>query len=281
MAKGRQLIKLALFGKPITASLSPSIHRMFAEQFDLNISYELMETDAEGFPGALEQFRLGGGTGCNVTLPLKGDAWRLAANASREASQAQAANTLVYQASSGWMAYTTDGIGLVADLTVNHGIKLSGLRLLVLGAGGATASVLGSLLEGSPARLTLVNRNTDRAHALAKRFDTARRISVIDWEGLQSESDYDLIINATSLGHQGRAPELSRSLFAPGSVCYDLNYYKASLPLKQLCEDLGQPYIDGLGMLVEQAAASFHIWTGKKPDSGVVIDANRAGTSRV
>lgn len=276
MASARQLIKLALFGKPIKSSLSPSIHRMFADQFGLGISYELKETGAEAFPEALEDFRLGGGTGCNVTLPLKHEAWLLAGRSSKQASQAQAANTLVYEASSGWMAHTTDGEGLVTDLTVNHGIGLAGKRLLILGAGGATASVLGSLMEGGPTSTTLVNRNVARARVLAERFGTDHSISVINWERLQLESGFDLVINATSLGHQGKAPALKKSLFAPGSVCYDLNYYKASEPLKRCCEDMSQPYIDGLGMLVEQAAASFKIWTGKKPDSRAVINAHRS-----
>jgi shikimate dehydrogenase len=275
VAKGKELIRLALFGQPIKTSLSPSIHRMFADQFDLDISYELIETGAEGFPGALEKFRLSGGVGCNVTLPLKQDAWRLAARASKEVSQAQAANTLKYQASSGWMANTTDGVGLVADLSVNNNIDLSGLRLLILGAGGATASVLGSLLDGNPRQIVLVNRNLERAQALLKRFDDCGRMSVISWADLAAESGFDLVINATSLGHHGEAPELNKSLFAPGAVCYDLNYYKASLPLRQLCEELGQTYVDGLGMLVEQAAASFYIWTGKQADSRAVIQACR------
>jgi shikimate dehydrogenase len=275
VAKGKELIRLALFGQPIKTSLSPLIHRMFADQFDLDISYELIETGAEGFPGALEKFRLSGGVGCNVTLPLKQDAWRLAARASKEVSQAQAANTLKYQASSGWMANTTDGVGLVADLSVNNNIDLSGLRLLILGAGGATASVLGSLLDDNPRQIVLVNRNLERAQALLKRFDDCGRMSVISWADLPAESGFDLVINATSLGHHGEAPELNKSLFAPGAVCYDLNYYKASLPLRQLCEELGQTYVDGLGMLVEQAAASFYIWTGKQADSRAVIQACR------
>jgi shikimate dehydrogenase len=268
-------VKLALFGQPIKTSLSPDIHRMFADQLGLNISYQLIETGAGGFPEALESFRLSGGIGCNVTLPLKRDAWQLAAQASKEVSQAQAANTLIYQSPSGWFANTTDGVGLVTDLSVNHGIALEGQRILILGAGGATASVLGSLLERNPKQILLVNRNLDRARALVARFGASTNISVSGWTDLSAHSGFDLVINATSLGHHGEAPELSRSLFAPAAVCYDLNYYKASLPLKDLCEGMGQLYVDGLGMLVEQAAASFYIWTGKQPDSQAVIEAFR------
>jgi len=273
VAQRKELIRLALFGQPVKTSLSPAIHRLFAEQFDLRISYQLIETGAETFPGELEKFRLSGGVGCNVTLPLKRNAWRLAAVASEEVRLAQAANTLSYEASSGWVANTTDGIGLITDLTVNHGLDLNGSRILVLGAGGATASVLGSLLAQGPAHITLVNRNLDRAKALAQRFGGRQNLSVTGWDKLASYSGFDLVINSTSLGHQGKAPALFSALFAPGAVCYDLNYYQASQPLKQLCSDMGQMYIDGLGMLVEQAAASFYIWTGKKAHSRVVIEA--------
>ena len=146
-------------------------------------------------------------------------------------------------------------------------------------AGGATASILGSLLERKPGHVVLVNRNLDRAQALVQRFGASEHMSVTSWGELPARSGFDLVINATSLGHHGEAPNLNRSLFLPGSVCYDLNYYKASLALKRLCEDMGQAYIDGLGMLVEQAAESFFIWTAKRPDSRVVIRACRDGIS--
>jgi shikimate dehydrogenase len=246
---------------------------MFAAQFSLDILYDLHETGVEGFSEALEAFQHEGGFGCNVTLPLKEQAWRLAASASDEVRQARAANTLVYEKGTGWIAHTTDGPGLVTDLTINHGLELNGKRLLILGAGGATASVLGSLAACAPASLTLVNRDLARACALAERFGAAARLSVINWQGLSLESGFDLVINATSLGHQGLAPDLHARLFAPDAVCYDLNYYKAAEPLRQRCGQIGVPYIDGLGMLVEQAAESFRIWTGNKPDSRTVIDA--------
>ena len=275
MDPGKKLTRLALFGQPVKSSLSAGIHRMFADQFDLEIDYQLIDTGAEGFPAALENFRLSGGSGCNITLPLKREAWRLSAAATQEVQQAQAANTLVYQPSSGWFAHTTDGAGLVADLTVNHGIGLAGLRILILGAGGAAAGVLGPLLAENPQNIVLVNRNLDRARTLAARFGTSARISVSSWTDLSQQGAFNLVINATSLGHHGQAPELPALLFAQAAVCYDLNYHKASLPLKKLCADMEQPYIDGLGMLVEQAAASFQIWTAMRPDSRVVIEANR------
>jgi len=272
MDQGQELTRLALFGQPIKSSLSPSIHRMFADQFGLAIDFQRIETGAEGFPHALEAFRRAGGTGCNVTLPIKRDAWQLAKQSSAQVSQAQAANTLVYQPSSGWFAHNTDGAGLLADLSGNHGVKLESQRILILGAGGATAGILGSLLAAKPAQVILVNRNLERARVLAKRFASLGNIVVSGWQELSVQGSFELVINATSLGHQGEAPPLSAAVFAPRAVCYDLNYFKASLALRKRCEEIDQPYIDGLGMLVEQAAKSFCIWTGKQPDTRVVIE---------
>jgi shikimate dehydrogenase len=274
MDKGKELIKLALFGRPVKSSLSPSIHGMFADQLGLYIDYQSIETSADGFPQALETFRLDGGVGCNITLPLKGDAYQLASGCTDQVSQAQAANTLVHQPS-GWFAHNTDGGGLIADLSANNGVGICGRRVLILGAGGATAGILGSLLAQDPAEVVMANRNLDRARALSERFKLFGKIRVINWEELPLQGGFDLVINATSLGHQGKAPPLVESLFAPGGLCYDLNYYRASLPLKALCEAMEQRYIDGLGMLVEQAASSFEIWTTMRPDSKPVIDGFR------
>ncbi len=282
MDKGKELIRLALFGSPIKSSLSPFIHRQFAAQFGLDIEFQRIETQADGFSAKLEEFRLAGGIGCNVTLPIKRNAWQLAVDSSAEVSLAQAANTLVYQPLSGWFAHNTDGAGLVNDLTSNHGIEINGQRILILGAGGAAAGILGNLLAGEPREIVLVNRNPDRARVLAERFSSFGSVSISPWPELPradsfGQGGFNLVINATSLGHDGQAPPLTAALFAPGALCYDLNYFKASLPLKERCVEIGQPYIDGLGMLVEQAAKSFCIRTGQQPDTGAVIDACKQG----
>lgn len=274
MAQGKKLIKLALFGRPVKSSLSPAIHRMFAAQLNLDIEYRLIEPAEGDFPQALEDFRQTGGVGCNVTLPFKRDAWQLAAASSDEASQAQAANTLVRRPE-GWFAHTTDGAGLVSDLVENHGIDISGQRVLVMGAGGATAGILGRLLAQKPGQIVLVNRNQERARNLSERFDSAGAIPVTSWSDLPGQGAFDLVINATSLGHQGEAPPIAASSFADNGLCYDLNYFKAGLPLKKYCEEIQRPYIDGLGMLVEQAAKSFSIWTAKTPETSVVIETCR------
>lgn len=274
MARGTTLTRLALFGQPVEASLSPSIHRLFADQLGLDIEYRAIETGPGELRQALAAFCDAGGAGCNITLPLKGEAWRLAAACSEAAGQAQAANTLHWQ-SGGWFAHTTDGIGLVADLISNRDISIAGKGILVLGAGGAVAGILGSLLAARPARLVLVNRSRERALALAERFGLPREDHVVGWENLATAGRFDLVINATSLGHQGLAPPLEVSAFAPGAVCYDLNYHRASKPLKNWCDARGLPFCDGLGMLVEQAAASFEIWTGQRPQTTHVMDILR------
>jgi len=278
MAKGKELIRLAIFGRPVANSLSPAIHPRFAAQFGLNIDYQRIDAGVEEFPAALEDFRQAGGTGCNITLPLKQEAWRLAAQATGEVSLAQAANTLILQGDGGWFAHTTDGAGLITDLVDNHRVELPDRRILVLGAGGATAGILGRLLAKQPAEIMLVNRNLERARVLSERFGPFGKVSISSWTDLPMQGVFDLVINATSIGHQGEAPPLAISSLAPGGLCYDLNYFKASLPLKHYCGETGIPYIDGLGMLVGQAAESFAIWTGKHPETRAVIETLRRDT---
>jgi shikimate dehydrogenase len=264
-------IKLALFGTPIKSSLSPYIHGQFAQQAGMEVDYRLIETGPESFPEQLEAFRLSGGVGCNITLPLKHQAWQLAAKASASVMQAQAANTLVHRPSGGWMAHTTDGVGFINDLKLNHGVRVEGQRVLVLGAGGAAAGIMGNLLDESPHAIVVVNRNVGRANKMIRQFDHSNTCSTSSWESVATLPGFGLIINATSVGHQGQLPKLSKQMFADGAVCYDLNYFTASLPLKKYCETMGVRYFDGLGMLVEQAAKSFSLWTGFQPETRQVI----------
>jgi shikimate dehydrogenase len=273
--KGKALIRLAIFGRPVEHSLSPVIHQKFAEQSGLEVDYRRIDSGPEEFPEALENFRLSGGIGCNITMPLKQEAWRLAAQASPEVGLAQAANTLVYDPATGWFAHNTDGAGLFTDLVENHGIEIRKRRILILGAGGATAGILAPLLAAGPAEIMLVNRNLERARLLGGRFGAAGKVTVSGWDDLSRQGVFDLLINATSLGHGGQAPPLAAASFAPGGLCYDLNYFKASLPLKRHCEEIGRPYINGLGMLVEQAAKSFAIWTGIQPQTAAVTETLR------
>ena len=276
MAEGQRLISLALFGQPVAASLSPAIHRQFAVQCGLEIEYRAIEAGVDEFPAALDAFRRAGGAGCNVTLPLKTLAWELAQERSVEAEAAQAANTLV-RSPGGWYAHNTDGIGFMADLVSNHGIEPAGKDVAVLGAGGAVAGILGALLEAGPARLVLVNRNLERARTLAERFEISGSIEAIAWESVDSAGRFNLVVNATSVGHAGEAPPLKAGMFAQKGVCYDLNYGHAAMPLRAWCDAAGLRYVDGLGMLVEQAAASFAAWTASHPEGQGLIAALRTG----
>lgn len=247
---------------------------MFAAQFGLEIDYRAIEATPETFgPGVGELVRAGG-RGCNVTVPFKGDAWRLATLCSERATRAEAANTLVFT-SGDWFADNTDGGGLVGDLQDNLGLKLAGARICLLGAGGAAGGVLAALLQSAPDILVIANRTQARAVELAARHADLGPVESTTLSDLGGQQPFDLLINATSLGHRGEAPAIEASWFKPGGLCYDMNYGRAAEPLRARCAALKTDYSDGLGMLVGQAALSFRLWTGKSPDQAAVLAALR------
>ena len=275
MAERADLIRLAVFGRPIAHSLSPEIHRRFAAQAGLAVDYRAIESSPESFPQHVRDLAATGGRGCNVTVPLKHLAWKLGGSCSSQAQQAQAANTLVLDGPGKVHADNTDGRGLVADLRQGLAKPLAGGHVLVLGAGGAAAGILGDLLHQEPARVVVANRTPERAHALASRFSSAGRVSGCGLDQLADAEAFDLVINATSLGHTGQSPAPSQDLFADASLCYDLNYGQAAEPLRKHCREHGIEFRDGLGMLVEQAALSFQLWTGFEADGRAVLQALR------
>lgn len=268
------MIRLAVFGSPVSQSRSPAIHGMFADQCGLDVDYRAIEATAESFSGLVRKFADGGGLGCNITAPFKQQAWQLARRDSSSARRARAANTLVFEKTDDWYADNTDGRGLLRDLSANLGFAVSHSRICIIGAGGAAAGILGDLLEQQPASITIANRTVERARELQGTFVSglpAPVVSAISLDDLGSEASYDLIINATSLGHETRHPGLPASIFHSGSLCYDLNYGAAAEPLRIFCGEKDIRYEDGLGMLVEQAALSFELWTGHKPDTAPVL----------
>ena len=269
------LIKLAVFGQPVAHSLSPRIHGLFADQCGLEVDYRAIEATTESFPGLVADLAENGGRGCNITVPLKRDAWKLAGRCSENAERAQAANTLVFRGVNDWYADSTDGMGLVNDLQSIPGCSLSGARLCLLGAGGAAASVLGALLRSAPASVLIANRTKDRAAELARAHSDLGKIDTCRPAELGSRAPFDLIINATSLGHGGAAPELSSTWLKPDGFCYDMNYGRAAEPLRHLCLQNSIRYSDGLGMLVSQAALSFRLWTDQAPDTAKVLNVLR------
>jgi len=263
------MLKLAVFGHPVAHSLSPRIHGMFAEAAGVEIEYLRVDCPAGQLAEKLEAFRVEGGRGCNLTVPLKAEGLALATQASRAAREADACNTLV-AGEDGWQADNTDGAGLMADFD-RLGIEISGRRVLVLGAGGAVAGIVGPLLDQRPASVHLVNRNASRAEALVERFSgNGRQPEACGFDSIPADAKFDLIVQGTSLGHQGLCPPIRPEWLAPGTVGYDLNYGPAHNPFAARCVELGIGCFPGIGMLVEQAAVAFKLFTGTRPNTDPV-----------
>lgn len=265
------MIKLAVFGQPIAHSLSPAIHRQFAAQFGMAIDYRAIESSVEDFPAKVKALAEEGALGCNITAPLKRAAFDAAQQLSAEAELAQAVNTLVFRKPDDWFGTTTDGGGLLRDLHRLIPDGLAGKKILIIGAGGAAAGVLMPLLQQSPAKMVIANRNVAKAEALAERFSRFGRADACALTECDQYGPFELLINATSLGHQGIAPQLPDACFASDSFCYDLNYGQAANAWERVCAQRGVSFSDGLGMLVEQAALSFELWTGYVPETGKVL----------
>jgi len=262
-------MKLAVFGHPVAHSLSPRIHAMFAEAAGIEVEYGRIDCPAGQLSGKLDDFRAAGGRGCNLTVPLKAEGLALAARASRAARDADACNTLV-AAEDGWHADNTDGAGLMADFD-RLGIEPADRRVLVLGAGGAVAGALGPLLDRRPAGVRVVNRTPARAEQLAARFSgRACPIEAGAFDSLPADEQFDLVIQGTSLGHQGACPPINPEWLAPGAVAYDLNYGPSFASFAARCDELGIECHPGLGMLVEQAAIAFQRFTGTMPETDLV-----------
>ena len=257
---------LALFGKPVSHSLSPGIHKAFGRQFELNIDYRLIEADTAELANELERFRSEGGHGCNITLPLKNEACQLAEKRSERAELASAANTLWWDSDGRMRADNTDGTGLVRDIESNLGISIESKSLLILGAGGSSSGILAALLDRNPSRITIANRTSERAIALANRHAHLGEVSGISLAETDNQRP-DIVIDATSVGHDGNRPAIDEAVLKNARLCYSLNYGEASKPMSDWCKELEVPFQGGLGMLVEQAARSFEIWTGLVPQT--------------
>ena len=257
----------AVVGNPVGHSMSPRIHGMFAQQIGVEMEYGAILAPLDGFVRALQEFFGEGGSGVNVTLPFKEAAFDWVTACDEFAGSAGAVNTIV-AISGGFRGYNTDGIGLVRDLTDNLGCTLIGKSVLILGAGGAVRGILGPLLGASPERIVVANRTAVRARALIDRFEDPR-IEAADPESLQS--GFDIVINGTSAGLVGSLPKVPAQAVA-GSLVYDMVYGANSLPFREWAMEAGAAQaVDGLGMLVEQAAEAFHLFHGVRPDSAGVL----------
>jgi shikimate dehydrogenase len=272
--------RYAVAGHPVEHSRSPFIHAAFAQQTGQALSYGRLLCPLDGFEAALRGFVAdrseGVVRGCNITVPFKFDAFRLAARHSARAALAQAANVLRFDAD-GWLGDNTDGIGLVRDIQRNAGVPLRDRRVLLIGAGGAAAGALGPLLAEQPAELVVANRTLERAESLAARHaGAAGRTRLAAAMPSNCGIAFDVVINATAASLQGAAIPVSPAVLAPGALALDMMYGPSAQPFIAWAESHGARGRDGLGMLVEQAAEAFLLWRGVEPQTAPVLAALRS-----
>ncbi|HRE53918.1 MAG TPA: shikimate dehydrogenase [Candidatus Competibacter sp.] len=270
----KKIDRYAVMGNPIDHSQSPRIHALFAAQTGQALDYRAILVERGGFAEAARDFGGRGGRGLNVTAPFKQDAWVFADLLSAAAERAGAVNTLIFEAG-GVRGENTDGPGLVRDLTVNHGYPLAGQRILVVGAGGAARGILQPLLLEKPSQLVVANRTSETALELALRFGDLGRLSGCGFHDLVGQQ-FDLIVNATAAWVEDAAPPLPENVLVSGGWCYDMSYGKRPSPFMRWAQGCNAGRVlDGLGMLVEQAAEAFQLWRGVRPDTAPVIEALR------
>ena len=263
--------RYGVMGYPISHSRSPVIHRLFALQTGQELQYELLQVSPEKLEPAVRQFQRTGGKGLNVTVPHKGEVTRLVDRLSDRASTAGAVNTLTFREGE-IFGDNTDGFGLLRDLGVNLDLALEGANILVLGAGGATRGIIGPLLEMQPASIRIANRTLGKAQALADHFSRSGPVTACRFNVVPVSENYDLIINATSAGLRGEAPPYPAAAVSKQTVCYDLSYGLKPTPFSVWAREQGAARsVMGWGMLVEQAAESFRIWRGVRPDTARVL----------
>jgi len=263
--------RYAVMGNPVAHSKSPRIHALFASQFRHHIEYTVIQVDEGGFTQAVEQFRANGGAGLNVTVPFKQEAFKLADHLSERAKIAQAVNTLRFEPDGRLFGDNTDGTGLVHDLEKNLGAQLNGKRILLLGAGGAVRGVLAPLLKHHPALIVIANRTLSKAKDLVGEFAHFGKVEASGFKELRGKH-FDIVINGTAASLKGEVPPLPDNLFTTRALAYDMMYGEKSKPFLDWAAIHGATQVeDGLGMLVEQAAESYFIWWGVRPETRSVI----------
>lgn len=262
--------RYAVIGNPVAHSRSPWIHAQFARQLGQDIEYARIEAPLDGFAHTTDAFRASGGRGVNVTLPFKEQAFLYCRGVLTDRARAAGVvNTLIFD-NGGVRGDNTDGVGLLRDITVNLQRVIAGRCVLLMGAGGAAQGVLGPLLAASPLRLMIANRTAAKARSLAQRFGASAGGGYAELGGAK----FDLLINATSAGLADEAPPLPPGAFAPGALAYDMVYGRDT-PFLAVARAAGAEARDGAGMLVEQAAESFQLWRGMRPDTAPVLTALR------
>jgi shikimate dehydrogenase len=261
----------AVFGSPIEHSKSPRIHQFFAEQTQQSLEYRAVLVPAEQFEVAVKEFFAKGGRGLNCTVPLKELAWMYANKKTERAELSKAVNTLALQDDGSILGDNTDGIGLVTDLKKNNAVQLKDKRILILGAGGASRGIVGPIQDELPESITIANRTVEKARNLVAEFAHKGPIVACGYEDLAGLS-FDLIINATSASLTDDLPPLAANILKDQGCCYDLAYANKPTPFVRWARDQGAlKSLDGLGMLIEQAAEAFYLWRGVRPASAELI----------
>lgn len=261
--------KLALFGDPVSHSLSPQIHKLFAKQCSIEIGYTLVQVGEKWFADQVGYFFENGGHGANITLPYKINAVDIVNNISEIAKTANAVNTLSRNEELELCGDNTDGIGFINDLKNRCKFNCKNKKVLVLGAGGATQGIVPVIMQQEPEMLFVANRTIAKAKAVCTQKNS-KALTLAQLSKLKES--FDLIIHTSSLGHEGKTLEFLPQHITKKTICYDLSYSKAAEPFLEISKSMGVTSVfDGLGMLVEQAASSFEIWFDKKPDTAIVL----------
>lgn len=265
------LDRYGVMGYPVSHSRSPVIHRLFALQTRQELQYELLQVAPSKLDAAIKQFQRTGGKGLNITVPHKGEVVRLADELSERASTAGAVNTLVFR-DDHILGDNTDGVGLIRDLLTNLNLDLKDANILILGAGGATRGIVAPLLDVEPKLITIANRTLSKARILAEHFSASGPVCARQFKDISPSSSFDLVINATSAGVRGDTPPYPKSAIGQQTFCYDLSYGLTPTPFSSWAAKMGAARsVMGWGMLVEQAAESFYLWRGIRPDTHMVL----------
>jgi len=263
-----------VIGNPIEQSRSPVIHEKFANQTDQKINYQKQLVELGQFERFIGEFKAAGGKGCNITVPFKEQAFELADQLSDRAQAAGAVNTLIFKDDGTIVGDNTDGQGLVGDILANN-INITGQRVLLIGAGGAARGCILPILAQQPSCLTITNRSFDKAQLLAETFNGSGEINAVDLDRLTN--DFDIVINSTSASLSNQLPKINPAVIAAAQCCYDMAYGSEETCFLRWARELGVVHtLDGLGMLVGQAAESFRLWRGVSPETQNVLDDLRA-----
>ncbi|MBX2881335.1 MAG: shikimate dehydrogenase [Granulosicoccus sp.] len=262
--------RYTVIGQPVAHSLSPIVHHLFGQITEREIQYTKTESTPETFGETVLDWQSQGAKGCNVTAPFKELAATLCDYLSPDAQCAQAVNTIQMLSDGSRHGFNTDGPGLVADIHANHARQLHDKRVLILGAGGAVRGVLAPILRARPALVHIANRTASKAQLLAETFGDQGQLCASGYEGLEKQAGFDLIINATSSSLSGTMPDLPESIGNDRTLAYDMTYAAGETAFLAWAAERGMECVNGLGMLVEQAAESFLIWEGVRPDTKAV-----------